>query len=642
MLSIIQQTADETTGLTPQDTICTLEETLGSINKLTYRIYPDSRAYGKAQPRVTAVWGIDKQLDEEAFRGRVSRIEGKSSGTTAQNVTCESAAARLKDGIVSVSVSRTEILQTALMRILQAHREITDEDSHVYLGNCPETIVQETQDFDFTTTLEAIETVCADAGLEWRVRYDDASGHYLLDVSELFGTLSETVISVGKNLGSIRYTVDPSQLATRLIPLGGIGYNGQRLTIRTVGGHDSIFIDRPDLIAKYGVICRKIVYDDIAVDDPQYFGERAAELYRRGVEDSNGLTEPAVTWEVSAIELARAGYAPDIFRVGNFYRIIHPMLGADVTLRLVGKKTDYRNPQRSSLTFGDRAATLTSSLAGAVTQVTARQTAQNINITQIIQAATGGQHIAAMTETEYNALETKSANTLYIAYTNVDFTLFYGALPLRAGGAEMAYILDDVVFYTTHDIGSMEPCYKFKPSRTLHFEQGGTIETCFTVPELTASSDVAFIHEATEGGNDPFEVWQLCINHTDINDMYLTIRCRLALFNTKERFYYKVESGKTYTVTYYMPVDDYYVNTLHIVIYNHTDKTETTFDLTSENMAMNYFVPNAGLFYAVGCNYNGNYPLHGINSVRVYDTYLTTQQIQHNRQLDSKFVQSEG
>jgi len=434
MLSIIQQTADETTGLTPQDTICTLEETLGGIDKLTYRIYPDSRTYGKAQPRVTAVWGIDKQLDEEAFRGRVSRIEGKSSGTTAQTVTCESAAARLKDGIVSVSVSRTEILQTALIRILQAHREITDEDSHVYLGDCPETVVQETQDFDFVTTLEAVETVCADAGLEWRVRYDDASGHYLLDVSELFGALSNTVISVGKNLGSIRYTVDPSQLATRLIPLGGIGYDGRRLTIRTVGGRDSIFIDRPDLIEKYGVICRKIVYDDIAVDDPQYFGERAAELYRRGVEDSNNLSEPAVTWEVSAVELARAGYAPDIFRVGNFYRIIHPMLGADVTLRLIGKKTDYRNPQRSALTFGDRAATLTSSLAGAVTQVTARQTAQNISVTQIIQSQTGGQRITALSETEYNALETKSANTLYIAYTGADFTLYYGTKPLRASG----------------------------------------------------------------------------------------------------------------------------------------------------------------------------------------------------------------
>lgn len=414
MLSIIQQTADETTGLTPQDTICTLEETLGGIDKLSYRIYPDSRAYGKAQPRVTAVWGIDKQLDEETFRGRVSRIEGKSSGNTAQTVMCESAAARLKDGIVSVSVSRTEILQNAIIRILQAHREITDEGSHVYLGNCPETIVQETQDFDFTTTLEAIETVCADAGLEWRVRYDDASGHYLLDVSELFGTLSETVISVGKNLGSIRYTVDPSQLATRLIPLGGIGYNGKRLTIRTVGGRDSIFIDRPDLIAKYGVICRKIVYDDIAVDDPQYFGDRAAELYRRGVEDSNNLSEPAVTWEVSAVELARAGYAPDIFRVGNFYRIIHPILGADVTLRLVGKKTDYRNPQRSSLTFGDRAATLTSSLSGAVTQVSARQTAQSINITQIINSRTSGIWIASpMTQSEYDAA-THDPSTLYI------------------------------------------------------------------------------------------------------------------------------------------------------------------------------------------------------------------------------------
>lgn len=205
-------------------------------------------------------------------------------------------------------------------------------------------------------------------------------------------------------------------------------------------------------------------------------------------------------------------------------------------------------------------------------------------------------------------------------------------------GGESGYIKDSSVFMTTSYIGSMNPCYKFKPSRTLHFEQGGTVETCFTVPELTASSDVAFTHEITEAGDDPLETWQLCINRENINDMFLTIRCRLALFNTKEQFYYKVESGKTYTVTYYMPVGTYYVNTLHIVIYNHTDGTETAFDLTSGNMSMNYAVPNAGVYYSFGCGYGSRYVFRGVNSMRVYDKYLTSAEILHNREIDGDFI----
>lgn len=434
LLSIVQQTGGETVGLTPQDTICTLTETLGSIDTLIYRIYPDSRAYGKAQSRVSQVWGIDKQLSEEPFRGRVSRIEGKSSGITYQTITAESAAARLKDGIVAVNVRRTELLNSALARILQAHNNITDEASHVYLGTYPMTIVEVTQSFDYVTTYEAIETVCADAGLEWRISYNSITNHYLLDVSELFGTLSQTVICVGKNLGSIRYSTVPSQLATRLIPLGGIGYDGTRLTIQSYHGRNSIYIDRDDLIAEHGIICRKAVYDDIVEDDPRYYSARVDELYSRGLADAQTLSEPSVSWEISAIDLARAGYNVDTFRVGDFYHIMHPILGADVVLRLVGKKTDYRNPQRSSLTFGDKAATLSSTLSSQAQTAARQQTAQTINVTQIIENRMDGIRLIELTEDAYNALQYKQADTLYVATTGSDFTLYLGDLPLRMGG----------------------------------------------------------------------------------------------------------------------------------------------------------------------------------------------------------------
>lgn len=42
--------------------------------------------------------------------------------------------------------------------------------------------------------------------------------------------------------------------------------------------------------------------------------------------------------------------------------------------------------------------------------------------------------IVPCTPEQYAAIETKSANTLYIVYGNDKFTLYYGLLPLPSGG----------------------------------------------------------------------------------------------------------------------------------------------------------------------------------------------------------------
>ena len=415
MLAIVQKTGDVLHGLTPQDNISTLKRTVGGIDTLTYTIYPQSEAFNTAIERITEVAALDKQIDEEVFRGRVLSISGKSNGSTSQTITCESAAARLKDSYFNGSVSRTEILRVALNRILGFHNDLTDDAGKVYLGDCPDTIVELTKSFDYVLTINVINEVLGDAGLEWRVSYDDTNDRYRLDVAAFFGGVASEPIVIGSNLGSIRYTTDPSGVATRIIPLGGIGYNGERLTIRTYAGRDSIYIDRSDLTAKYGIITRAVIHDDIACDDPATFGSKVSELYTAGVADAQALTDKAVTWEVSAVDLARAGYNVDTFRVGWYYHIMHPMLGADVVLRLVEMTTDYRNPQKSKLTFGDKAATLTQSVTLATNTAAARQTAQVINLTQIVESRTSGVWIAPpMSQAQYDALATHDSNTLYI------------------------------------------------------------------------------------------------------------------------------------------------------------------------------------------------------------------------------------
>lgn len=434
MLAIVQKTGDVLHGLTPQDNISTLKLTVGGIDTLTYTIYPQSEAFNTTTERMTEVAALDKQIDEEVFRGRVLSISGKSSGSTSQTITCESAAARLKDSYFNGSVSRTEILRVALNRILGFHNDLTDDAGKVYLGDCPDTIVELTKSFDYVLTINVISEVLGDAGLEWRVSYNDTNDRYRLDVAAFFGGVAAEPIVIGSNLGSIRYNTDISAIATRIIPLGGIGYDGERLTIRTYAGRNSIYIDDADLIAKYGVINRTIIHDDIALDDMRNFSQKVSQLYSAGLADLQTLTDKAVTWEVSAVDLVRAGYNVDSFKIGWYYHIMHPLLEADVTLRLVEMTIDYRNPQRTKLTFGDKAATLTASISATSSTAAAQRTAQIINVTQIIDSRMDGIRIIELTEDAYNALQYKQADTLYVTTTGSDFTLYLGDLPLRMGG----------------------------------------------------------------------------------------------------------------------------------------------------------------------------------------------------------------
>lgn len=434
MLAIIQQTGDELVGLTPQDNISSVKLTAGGIDELKYTIYPTSEAFNTATERITEVTAIDKQFAEEVFRGRVRSISGKADSSTSQTITCEGAAARLRDGYFNGSVKPGDLNSFTFNKILTMHNELVDDAGKIYIGTVPQGAVSIYKAFDYVPTIDVINEVTADMGYEWRIRFDDVNGVYKLDVAEFFGGYAAEPIVVGSNLGSIKYTTDPSGVATRIIPLGGIGYDGERLTVRTYAGRNSIYMDNTELIEKYGVIVRTVIHDDIALDDMRNFSTKVAELYSAGLEDVQALTDKAVTWEVSAVDLARAGYNIDTFRVGWYYNIMHPTLETNVILRLVEMTIDYRNPQRSKLVFGDKAATLTSSISTATNTAIARTTAQIINVTQIIDSRMDGIRLIELTEDAYNALQYKQADTLYVATTGSDFTLYFGVLPLRSGG----------------------------------------------------------------------------------------------------------------------------------------------------------------------------------------------------------------
>src|SRR5690625_7998268 len=111
------------------------------------------------------------------------------------------------------------------------------------------------------TTFEEIDDkILTRVGGELRIRKEN--GKRYLDVLERVGADKQTEIRVAKNLKTISQNVDPTEIITRLTPLGeriesedeeATDASEARLTIEDVNGGIP-YIDRQDLIDEFGII----------------------------------------------------------------------------------------------------------------------------------------------------------------------------------------------------------------------------------------------------------------------------------------------------------------------------------------------------------------------------------------------------
>ncbi|AIQ26968.1 hypothetical protein P40081_01145 [Paenibacillus sp. FSL P4-0081] len=131
-------------------------------------------------------------------------------------------------------------------------------------------------------------------------------------------------IRYGKNLEGITVDEDPTQLITRIYPLGyGEGVN--QLNITEVNPTGLPFIDA-DTIGEYGVIAYP--YVDLSIDN-------ATTLYAAAKSVLEQMKRPKRTYSVEGLELYRLTDDPiDKFRTGAMVRIIDEELGIDIIDRV--------------------------------------------------------------------------------------------------------------------------------------------------------------------------------------------------------------------------------------------------------------------------------------------------------------------
>lgn len=355
--AIVFEKNGQTEGLSPGE-IADDDEIAYEISaktKLTLLIYPQFAAWGFPEKQ-TIVNAFSAKTGALEFHGRVTDVQDTmdTSGKFCRRVTCACEMDYLDDTRVSSTQAADKRASELASELIAAHNARLDGDAarQFSVGTIATAKTLGTAlTFDYCTTLDALKKVFVDTlGMEIRTRHVNGVNYF--DAADSFGTVSDMVIKIGDNLKSVRAAYSAAdKLITRLIPLGGVGYNGKRLTIAPVND-DVIYIDNAELAAQYGIHEGVLIVNELA---PQYYGQintLAQKLYDIGAEEAAALSTPAVTISLSALDLKKLGLAGySAFAVGNTYYVICPKLGIFRNMRVTGLKRKLADEKNVSLTI---------------------------------------------------------------------------------------------------------------------------------------------------------------------------------------------------------------------------------------------------------------------------------------------------
>lgn len=195
--------------------------------------------------------------------------------------------------------------------------------------------------FEQENLLSALRSLPMPFSAPYRWRYETNVYPWKLHLDRIDTTKPVLVIRNGLNLISLDGEEDPTDICTRLLPLGmGEGIN--QLTIRDVN-HGSAFLESPpEVIEKYGVIER--VWVDRSYEHPETL-KAAAEVIL------SQLQEPARRFEASFVHMPEGA---EKLIPGDVVRVKDDMLGLDLTAYVTKLERYPENPARSRLTISTR------------------------------------------------------------------------------------------------------------------------------------------------------------------------------------------------------------------------------------------------------------------------------------------------
>jgi len=324
----------------------------------TFSILPHNPGYNLLRPLKTLITVDNMKTGKTEFDGRILMpTESMSdSGAFTKSFVCESELAYLYDSCQRHGEYHNISIRDFLEVIVANHnKDIEDDeiDKKFWVGNVT---VTDTNDslyryLGYESTLDTIhDKLINRLGGELVVRKEN--GIRYLDYLAIAGEVKSTEIRLAKNLKSVQKETDPSDIITKIIPLGqaiesedgaSTDASQARLTIESVNGGKDYIIDETSR-QNFTIQAKSVTFDDIT---------QPSNLLSAGMDYLKENNRVKVKYSVSALDLSLIDLDTDAFDTGNFYPLINPVMAINETLRVVEKTIDIINPNKNSLTIGD-------------------------------------------------------------------------------------------------------------------------------------------------------------------------------------------------------------------------------------------------------------------------------------------------
>lgn len=326
----------------------------------SFTILPNNPGYNLIRPLKTLINVFNTKTQKMEFEGRIlmPNESMSESGSFAKSFVCESELGYLNDSCQRHGEYHNITVKEFLEVIVANHnRDIASDpiDKTFVVGNV--TVTTSTDNIyrylGYENTFDTIEDkLISRLGGELRIRKEN--GVRYLDYVMPEKTVKPVEIKLAKNLKSITKEVDPSDIITRLIPLGqriesanpeDTDASQARLTIESVNNGLDYIVDVEAEQAIGTVITKSKAWDDIT--QPNILMTRGGQF----LQENNRVK---IKYTITSLDLYLIGLDVESFEVGYYYPVINPVMDINEDLRVIGKTIDINNPNQNNLIVGDQ------------------------------------------------------------------------------------------------------------------------------------------------------------------------------------------------------------------------------------------------------------------------------------------------
>lgn len=337
-----------------------IKKGINLIDSFNFNFRMDNPGFNKIKPLKTLINVLNTKTGKYEFEGRVLGPSKNmdNSGLHSSSYECEGELGYLHDSVQKHLEFRGTPVEL-LTNIINYHNSQVESYKQFRVGKV--TVTNSTNNLYLylsaeKDTFDTIKEKLIDK-LNSELQVRKVNGVRYLDLIGRIGEEKNTEIRIAKNLISMSCDIDPTEIVTRLTPLGArieskeegaTDASEARLTIESVN-NSLPYIDDPKGIKEFGVQGKSITWDDVTI---------ASNLLVKGKEWLANQKTILTQYKLSAVDLYLIGLDIDYFEVGNSHPVINPVMGINEILRIVGKSLDINSPQGASLTIGDELKTL--------------------------------------------------------------------------------------------------------------------------------------------------------------------------------------------------------------------------------------------------------------------------------------------